>query len=190
MKDRIERFLADLDRILVGRAFGQVLNVYHIGRSALVWEYDYTATTQDFDILRPKGGAELLHFALQQFGKGTAKATEHGLYLEVVEDAFPPMPAGYERRARPVQGAWEVLRIFRLDPHDLAASKLRRFAAKDRADIRLLCDLGHIEPERLETLLEKAYLWSMEKDGDEYRDNAFESLRIVQRYLRGEISEF
>jgi hypothetical protein len=30
----------------------------------------------------------------------------------------------------------------------------------------------------------------MEKDGDEFRDSAFRSLRTVQKYLRGEIAEF
>ncbi len=190
MKARIEAFLADLDSSLVGTAGNEHLDIYHIGRSALVWQYDYTATTQDIDILRPAGGANLLEWALQLFGKGTAKAEQHGLYLEVVEIAFPPVPVGYTQRATQVEGNWLVLRVYHLDPHDLAATKLRRFAPKDRADIRLLCDLDHLDAERLEEILEKAYLWHLEKDGDEFRDAAFRNLRIVQQYLRNEIDEF
>jgi hypothetical protein len=100
------------------------------------------------------------------------------------------MPAGFEKRATRENGPWKVIRLYRLDPHDLAASKLRRFSAKDRADVRLLCDLGCLNPERLEQILEKAFLWNMDKDGDEFRDSAFRSLRTVQQYLRNEIREF
>lgn len=190
MIDRIEAFLTDLDQSLASQAPGDVLDLYHIGRSALVWHYGYTATTNDFDFLRPEGNRELTDLALRLFGKGTPKALEHGLYLEVVEPGWPPMPAGYKKRATQIQGSWKVLRVYRLEEHDLVASKLRRFSTRDRADIRLLCDLVAIDPERLEQVLEEAYPFNMEKDGDEFRDSAFRNLRVVQRYLRGEIYEF
>jgi hypothetical protein len=190
MKAQIEAFLADVDRALAPAAEGQVLEVYHIGRSALVWEYGYTASTNDFDFLHPKKGEELLDLALQLFGPGKPKAVEHGLYLEVVYDAFPPMPQAYKKRARRVEGPWDVLRVYHLDPYDMIASKLRRFSAKDRSDIRMLCDQCPIDPVRLEEILETAYPFNLEKDGDEFRDSAFRSLRVVQRYLRHEIDEF
>jgi Nucleotidyltransferase of unknown function (DUF6036) len=190
VKDRMRAFLADLDQSLVRPASGRVLAVYHIGRSALVWEYDYAATTKDFDILRPAGEADLVDLAVRLFGWGTAKAAEHGLYLQVVEEALPPVPGGYERRATPVREPWQVLRVYHLDPHDLAATKLRRFEPKDREDIRQLCDLGLLDPTTLEEILEKAFRWNLEKDGDDYRDIPFRNLRTVQRYLRGEVGEF
>ncbi len=179
-----------IDDALAAAAPGAVLAIYHIGRSALVWEYDYIATTSDIDILQPKGGQELVQLALKLFGRGTDKAKEYDLYLEVVNEALPPMPGGYEQRAHQVEGLWKVLRVFHLEPHDLAASKLWRFATKDRADIRQLCDLGHLDPDRLEQILEKAFPFNNEKDGDEYRDKPFANLRTVQKYLRGEIEEF
>jgi hypothetical protein len=190
VKDRILMFLNAIDAVLEPAAMGQTLNIYHIGRSALVWEYDYIETTIDIDILRPRGGEALVELALSLFGKETDGAKAHGLYLDIVNEAFPPMPAGYEKRAHAVEGPWMVLRVFHLDPHDLAASKLRRSAARDRQDIRQLCDWGHLDPKRLEKILEKAFPFNLEKDGDEFRDTAFEHLRIVQRYLNGEISEF
>src|SRR5438128_9874861 len=100
MRDRLEAFLTDLDQALAPQAEGETFHVYHIGRSALVWEYDYSATTHDFDILRPRGAERLVDLALQWFGRNTRKAKEHDLYLEVVDPALPPMPAGYENRAR------------------------------------------------------------------------------------------
>jgi hypothetical protein len=190
VKDRIRAFLDAIDEALASAANGATLNVYHIGRSALVWEYDYIETTMDIDILRPKGGEALVEVVLSLFGRGTAGAKEHGLYLDVVNEAFPPMPGGYERRAKRVEGSWRVLCVFHLDPHDLAASKLRRFAPRDRQDVRQLCDWGHLDPSRLEEILEKAYPFNLEKDGDEFRDAAFRHLQIVQQYLRGDIAEF
>lgn len=190
MKDRILAFLNAIDAALAATAPDGVLEIYHIGRSALVWQYDYLATTYDIDILRPHGGEELLALALSAFGRDTPGARAHGLYLEVVDEALPPVPAGYEKRAHLFEGNWKVLRVFHLEPHDLAATKLRRFAPRDREDIRQLCDLGHLDPKTLEDILEKAFLWSLDKDGDPHRDAAFAHLRVVQRYLLGEIDEF
>lgn len=190
MKDRIIAFLNAIDEALVTVAEGKTLDIYHIGRSALVWEYDYIETTSDIDILQPKGGEALVAVAVQLFGRETEGAKTHGLYLDIVPVPLPPMPGGYERRAKQIEGSWKVLRVFHLDPHDLAASKLRRFAARDRQDIRQLCDWGHLDPKQLEEILEKAFRFNLEKDGDEFRDAAFEHLRIVQKYLNGEIREF
>ena len=89
MKERIRGFIDDLDRSLQPHADGETLDVYHIGRSALVWEYDYTATTSDIDMFRPQGDPRLIDLALQLFGRDTAKADEHGLYLDAVYPAFP-----------------------------------------------------------------------------------------------------
>ncbi len=190
MKDRIIGFLKAVDDALAPGAGGKTLDVYNIGRSALVWEYDYIETTTDIDILCPKGEKSLVELALRLFGKETEGAKAHGLYLDVVNEAIPQMPGGYQKRSHPVEGPWKVLRVFHLDPHDLAASKLRRFAPRDRQDIRQLCDWGHLDASRLEATLEKAFPFNLKKDGDEFRDKPFEHLRIVQRYLRGEIGEF
>lgn len=179
MKERIVAFLTAIDAAHAVSVPDATLDVYHIDRSAMVWEYDYTATTSDIDILCPKGAADLVALAVNQFGRGTEGARAHGLYLDVVNEAFPPMPGGYEGRAHQVEGLWRVRKVYHLNPHDLAASKLRRFAPKDRADIRQLCDWGYLDPAKLEEILEKAYRFMLEKDGSEFRDNAFEHLRVV-----------
>ena len=190
MKRRLLAFFEDVDASLRDEAAGETLAIYHIGRSALVWKYEYVATTQDVDILRPIGGERLLQLALGRFGRDTPKARTHGLYLEVVERSLPPVAPSYQKRAVLVAAPWHVLRLYHLDPHDLAVTKLRRFSPKDREDIRMLCDLDELDPERLEAILETAFYYNLEKDGDEFRDAAFRSLGIVQQYLRGDIDEF
>ena len=190
MRDRILLFLTAIDDALAAVAEGKTLDIYHIGRSAIVWEYDYIATTSDFDFLQPKGGRELVDLALSLFGKGTRNANAIGLYLDEVHMGLPPAPAGYDKRAHRVEGPWRILRVYHLEPHDLAATKLKRFLPKDRQDIRHLCDLGLLDELKLEETLEKAFYYTLEKDGDEFRDAAFRNLRVVQQYLRGEIAEF
>ncbi len=47
MRDRILHFLNDLDAALVPHAEGERLDLYHIGRSALVWKHGFVAATHD-----------------------------------------------------------------------------------------------------------------------------------------------
>jgi hypothetical protein len=192
MKDRIEAFLGDLDNSLRGEARGETLDIFHIGRSSLVWRCTYGATTGDIDVLEPRGGSRegLLALALALFGEGTAKAKEHQLYLQAVHEDFPPTPNGYKVRAEAVTGPWQVLRVYRLEPNDFAVTKLNRFAPRDRQDLRMLCDAGLLDAALLEERLTSAFPWDLEKDGDARRHTAFNNLKWVQRYLRGELSEF
>jgi hypothetical protein len=190
MKAQINAFLDDLDAFLLTEAPGAKLKVYHIGRSALVWKYNSTVTTMDFDVFHSKGDDNLIKTAEQVFGHGTDKARQHGLYLQIVNDALPPALGGYANRASQADGPWTILQIFHLEPHDLAATKMRRFAARDREDIRFLCDLELLDSDELEDRLQKAFPFVHEKDGDEYRDSTFRNLRIVQQYLNGKINEF
>ncbi len=183
MKDRILHFLTDLDSTLAPVAAGARLDLYHLGRSALVWKHGFTAVTDDIDVVQPAGEEWLMAEALRLFGRGTPKADGHGLYLEVVPSALPPMPSGYRNRATEAVERWGVIRLFHLDDHDLAATKLRRFSSKDRDDIRRLCDLELLAADVLEARLEKAFWYVLPKDGDPFRDLAFANLLIVQKYL-------
>ncbi len=54
MKDRIVRFLNAVDAALVPFAMGERLDLYHIGRSALVWKHGFQSTTEDVDVVRPR----------------------------------------------------------------------------------------------------------------------------------------
>jgi len=166
------------------------LDLYHVGRSALVWQYDYPATTRDIDVLVQGEPTGMMAKALDMYGRGSVKAQEFGIYLEAVPTALPPMAGGFRKRAELYDHPWKIIRLFHLDPHDLAASKLKRFAVKDREDICELCDRGLIESDILKSTLENAFYFHMEKDGNPERDAAFANLAFVRKYLAGEINEF
>src|SRR5260370_6387410 len=111
MKAQIEAFLAEVDRELQNHARGETLDIFHIGRSSLVWRYGYNAMTTDIDVLMPRGAStdRLMQMALDLFGDGTPKARAHGLYLQAVHEDYPPTPAGYKERSKTVVGPWQVL---------------------------------------------------------------------------------
>jgi hypothetical protein len=190
MVEQIQRFLKALDEALVPHAAeGERLDVYPIGRSALNQHHGLMPAgggTKDFDIVKISHPLPpLAEKGLELFGKGTAGARECGLYLETVQDGLPPLPAGFRQRCREVDGGWRVLRLWCLEIHDLAATKLKCFRPQDREDLQFLCDRGHLRADQLKGALERAFCWSLEKDGDPDRERAFANLERVVRYLQG-----
>jgi hypothetical protein len=148
-RDEILGFLEAIDAELVKHAKeGERLDLYLIGRSALILRYGLNLATKDVDIVHFHG-SELELRAVELFGKGTRNAERLGFYLEPVPQGLPPIPRGYCPRSEDLPGPWRVLRPRQPEPHDLAVTKLKRFHAKDRGDLRILCDSGQLNAERL-----------------------------------------
>ncbi len=184
MNEQIRQFLDQLDAELTEHArAGEHLDLYHIGRSALILDYGAPLSTRDFDIVWMR--SELETKALELFGKGTPHADSLGLYLDKVPQALPPVPHWFRTRCRQAEGSWKVIRLWRLEPHDLAATKLKSFRPKDRHDLQFLCDQGLLDPADLRRSLEAAFTWDAEKDGDPAREAAFANLERVIDYLEG-----
>jgi hypothetical protein len=59
--------------------------------------------------------------------------------------ATPPESYG-ERLVPMFPGAWAHLRLYALEAHDLALSKLERNFERDRDDVRQLARTGHLKP--------------------------------------------
>src|SRR5580692_3903281 len=119
MKDQILTLLAQLDTALIPIANDERLDLYHIGRSALVWKHGFTAATVDIDVVRPRGDRRLMGEALRLFGKNSVKANQIGLYLEEVPEGLPPVWDGCFKRAKEADEKWTVIRLFHLEDHDL-----------------------------------------------------------------------
>jgi len=188
MRERIVSFLADMDGWLAARAApGEGLDFYVIGKASVILFFggdDFGASTSDVDVVLIGGAPEgLLLEALHRYGKNSPGHTAHGLYLEVVACGLPPMPQGFQSRSKQVHGDWRVLRVMEPDPHDLAASKLKRFAAKDRQDLRHLVDKGFLEAEKLEESLAAAF--AFEAEDSPGWEIARGNLKTVMDYLRG-----
>jgi hypothetical protein len=104
--------------------------------------YGVARTTSDLDFLSvvPNVCSQLIEIA----GKGTALHRKHKVYLDAVTVATPP--ENYEERLVPMYpGAWERLRLYALEAHDLALSKLERNFERDRDDVQCLARAGHLQ---------------------------------------------
>lgn len=182
-RDEILGFLEAIDAELVGHAKeGERLDLYLIGRSALILRYGLNIGTKDVDIVHFHG-SHLELKAVELFGKGTRNTERFGFYLEPVAQGLPPIPGGYGPRSAEIPGRWRVLRPMQPEPHDLAVTKLKRFHAKDREDLQILCDSGELAADRLRERLESAFAWAEKEDPD--RDLAARNLARVIEYLEG-----
>jgi hypothetical protein len=180
------QFLHALDAALVEYApEGERLDLYLIGRSALILRYELTLATKDVDMVGRTGNLELERKALELFGPGTTNAATWGLYLQEVPQGLPPIPQTYCKKSSVIPGDWKVLRPQQPEAHDLAVTKLRRFHTTDREDLRILCDAGDLTPEGLERALDSAYAFSPDEEEDPGRKRAYENLRRVIAYLNG-----
>jgi len=182
-RDEIVQFLQAIDaELALHVAHGERLDLYLIGRSAPILRYGLDLATRDIDIVHVHGSA-LEGRALEQFGKGTRNAERLGFFLEPVPQGLPPIPGGYFHRAVDLPGSWRVLRPKQPEPHDLAVTKLKRFHAKDRQDLQILCDSDDLDADRLSEALDSAFAWAEKDDPD--RERAAANLRRVIDDLEG-----
>jgi hypothetical protein len=182
--DEIRELLAELDRALVARVpEGTRLDLFLLGRSALILRYGATAATKDLDVLDQTNDSELLAQLLTDFGRHSPAAERIGVYLERVPHALPPVPGRYRGRCTNVPVDWRVIRPQFLEANDYAVTKLRRFSPKDREDIAFLCDRRLVTPAELRASFESAFAWYY-KD-DQFCGPAEENLNRVLSYLDG-----
>ena len=163
---------------------GETLDLYLLGRSAMVLGFDVRLMTKDVDVVFTHG-SRLLDRAVEIFGAGTLAAAEHGFYLEAVSSGLPPLPIGYQKRCIAIPGPWRVLRPARPEIHDLAATKLSRFHARDREDVQILCDSGEMTVDGLRSAVDSAFTFSADEDEDPKRKRAYSNMRAVIDYLEG-----
>jgi len=184
-RDEVLDFLKVIDSELVQHVReGETLELYLIGRSAIVVRYGLNLATKDIDIVHFHG-CPLESKALELFGKATPHAERLGFYLEPEPQGLPPIPGSYCRRSDDIPGSWRVLRPKQPKPHDLAATKLSRFHAKDREDLRILCDSGEVNADELRKALDSAFAFAADEDEDPQRKRAYANLGIVIEYLEG-----
>jgi len=195
MNEQILSLINRLDEALIPLAKeGERFDMFHLGRSALVLHYGFQLSTRDVDIVGMQN-RELDQKAIELLGEDSPMARSLGIYLDLVPEALPPLPTGFRKRCRQVPGPWQVIRLWKLEDHDLAASKLKSFRPQDRADLQAMCDRGLLTAGRLRESLEEAFPWRSPKEGDEEDDpdnpdwgKAYASFKRVEDYLNGRIS--
>ena len=107
--------------------------------------YGLKRPTADVDVLAVRPRMDLNPLA----GIGSPLHKKHRVYLQLVT-VLEAYPEDYEERLTEMfPGAFRNLRLFALDPHDLALTKLRRNSQRDREDVLHLADAAPLDVETL-----------------------------------------
>lgn len=129
-------------------ALGQPVELHCLGGFVVSVLYGMPRPTADVDFISLAPHQEIA--AVQSIaGQGSPLHQAHGVYLQYV--AIVSVPEDYRDRLVEIfPDVFRHLRIFGLEAHDLALSKLERNAARDREDVKYLArtvplDLGVLE---------------------------------------------
>lgn len=136
-------FLNDLDEQLT-----QVPVLHCMGGFAVVQAYGLKRATADIDVISviPYGAAGHL---MELAGKESRLRAKYGIYLDVVTIAS--VPESYETRLSALYpDCWTHLRLFVLEAHDLALTKLGRNFERDRSDVEHLARSGYLKASTLQ----------------------------------------
>ena len=125
-------FLGELDANL-----SYDLHFHCMGGFVVSVLYGSSRPTADIDVLVVVPAGEQFRLLTVKGGRGSPLHKRYGVYLDVV--AIAQVPEDYETRMTEMfPGTFEHLRLFALDPYDLALSKLERNIQRDRDDVRYL----------------------------------------------------
>jgi len=134
-------FLSGLDERL-----REHVDLHCIGGFVVSQYYGFARETADLDVLGvvPAQAASQIQ-ALA--GKGSPLHRKHRVYVEYVGVAS--FPDSYESRLIRVFPIWTRLRLWALEAHDLALTKLERSNDRDLQDVMYLAQSGFLQRETL-----------------------------------------
>jgi hypothetical protein len=124
-------FLKELDAMASG-----VVDFQCLGGFVVTQLYGLKRPTADVDVFSIAPVEQRKDF-VEKGGKGSHLHEKHKVYLDYVGVAS--IPYEYESRLTEMYpGAYKHIRLFALDPYDIALSKLSRNIARDREDVLYL----------------------------------------------------
>jgi len=131
------RFFLELDRAWKGSRAAKI-QLRVLGSAALMLQTDYARGTKDGDIYQTASLTDdIKNRLLALAGKGTPLHLRYRIYLDVVSNGLPflPSPQRWHPRVE-LNAELEVFEIEVLDIIDVVVSKLMRFHANDRDDVK------------------------------------------------------
>lgn len=132
------------------------VDLHCIGGFAITMQYGLSRTTSDIDVL-PASPSERLAELQQLAGEGSELHRRFQVYLQVV--AITNYPEDYESRLIRMWPNFKLerLRLFSLEAHDLALTKIERNTEVDRQDVLSLAQAGYLNPRTLRERYEKEF---------------------------------
>src|SRR2546425_10298583 len=116
MPETLQSFLSDIDA-----TFAEDVELHSLGGFVITVLYDLARPTADMDVIAitPRSEIESL---MSLAGQGSDLHRKHKVHLQLVGVAT--VPDSYEERLTEIfPGEFKHLRLFALDPYDLALSK-------------------------------------------------------------------
>jgi Nucleotidyltransferase of unknown function (DUF6036) len=134
-------FFTDVDSIL-----REEVHLHCCGGFVVTQFYGVARTTGDVDFL---GVVPYVPgYVTEIAGKGSDLHRKHHVYFDAVTVATPPEV--YESRmVLMFPGMWRKLRLYALEAHDIALSKLERNGDRDRGDVHQMALAGQLNAEIL-----------------------------------------
>jgi hypothetical protein len=147
-------FLRELDS-----AVGEEVRLKCMGGFVISLVYGFSRPTADLDVLEiapREAGRSLLELGME----GGPLHKKYKVYLDHVGVAH--VPENYEDRLTEIfPKVFKHLRLFALDPYDLALSKLERNIQRDRDDVKHLARTVPLDLEVLEERYQKELRWQL-----------------------------
>ncbi len=111
----------------------------------------YVRGTKDSDVLQTTSIDDALKaLLLEHAGPATRLHEKHRIYLDIVGSGIPLLPSTPLWHPRSdLNAKLETFEIEVLDVVDVVVSKLKRFAADDRSDVKAMIDMDLVPHERL-----------------------------------------
>jgi hypothetical protein len=131
------------------------IELHCIGGFVITLQYGLSRSTADIDVMEAAPTSALAE--LQRIaGRGSALERRFRVYLQVVRVAM--YPENYPSRLVPMWPArFRRLRLFALEAHDLALTKLDRNSDVDRQDVQQLAAAGLINAATLRKRYDEEY---------------------------------
>ena len=147
-------FLQELDK-----SVQEEVRLNCMGGFVVTLVYGFSRTTGDLDILEI-GPSTAARSMLELGMRGGALHKKYRIYLDRVGVAN--VPEDYEDRLTEIfPKVFQHLRLFALDPYDLALSKLERNIERDIEDVKYLAKAVPFDLEVLKTRYEKELRWQL-----------------------------
>lgn len=138
-------FLKNIDDLI-----NEESHLHCLGGFVVTVIYDAPRETRDIDALSLVQGDSVFW---ERAGRGSALHTKFGVYLDRVGSV--QLPESYEDRLTEIfDGLYINLRLFALDPYDVALAKIERNSPRDRQDV---LHLARVVPFDTEILKQRYY---------------------------------
>jgi len=147
LPDPWRSFFHEIDSVL-----NQEVALHCLGGFVAKILYDLPRETSDVDV-PPIASNDEIDTVISTAVEGSTLHKKYGVYLQVV--GIATIPEGYEARLTHMfPGAFKQLRLFALDPYDLALSKIERNSQRDRDDVKHLARVVPLDLKILQTRFE------------------------------------